>query len=393
MRSLAKKVGASVISIQNPCVEGSSRSCYRQALDRTFLQLDTLLDAPQRKVRILHLGDSHIAGDYISGTIREHLQARFGRAGRGFVHIDQKAPYGGRRLKRSGPWKRTRIVDAGQGGLPFGFSGMAFESFGKNAVLQYKLSDEARITVYFHAHPQGPRIVLNVDGQYIGSVNTSAPSTRTGEKTFSIPVRKSRTNPDSRVLKIRSSGSRARLFGISFLQKKRGLLYDAVGPVGADARVYLSLEEKSFTDHLQLLKPDLVIIMLGGNDALRVRKGKASIQLIGEEHQRLIQRVQEALPESDCMLWSPMDAGQRVKGRIESKSYISQIRYVQERVAIRNGCAYWDMYAAMGEEGAIRRWSQQNIINKDLIHPRRKAGELLGYLFSEAFLRAYDQTQ
>ena len=270
---------------------------------------------------------------------------------------------------------------------------MAFESLAKGAQLRYKLDSESRITLYFHAHPKGPSLTLKVDERYIGSVDTYSQTTHAFEKTFTIPKRKSPRGEDKRVLKINSAAAGARLFGISYLRKKRGLLYDAVGPVGADARVYLSLDPQSFAEHLKLLKPDLVIVMLGGNDALRVRNGKASIQTIAREHDDLLRRVQNALPESDCMLWSPMDAGQRVSGRIESKSHIAQIRSVQQRVAIRRGCAFWDMYRSMGEEGAIARWSKARIINKDLVHPRRKAGELLGYLFSESFLNAYDQAE
>ena len=108
MKKLARQVGATISALKNPCVEGVRLSCYPKSNDRTFLQLDSLLNNPERNVRILHLGDSHIAGDYISGTIRTVLQKHFGNAGRGYVHIDQKAPYGGRRLKRSGPWKRNR---------------------------------------------------------------------------------------------------------------------------------------------------------------------------------------------------------------------------------------------------------------------------------------------
>ena len=88
-----------------------------------------------------------------------------------------------------------------------------------------------------------------------------------------------------------------------------------------------------------------------------------------------------------------MDAGKTSGGGIVSKSHINEVRYIQQKIALRKGCAFWDMYEAMGENGAVKRWARQRIMNKDLVHPRRKAGELLGYLFSEALLNAYDQTE
>jgi len=393
LESLAKSVGASHIRIQNTCVEGSARSCYRQALDRTFLQLDSLSERPERNVRILQLGDSHIAGDYITGTARQRLQERFGNAGRGFVHVEQKAPYGGRRLKRSGPWRRTRIVDQGQAGNDFGFSGMSYESVGNNASIEYKLDGEARIYVHYLANPKGSVLKLSINGKNIGTLDTYSETTKTKSRGFTVPKQSSSSSTDKRVLKIRSEGPGSRIFGISYERKDKGLFYDSIGPVGADAKVYLSLGRRSFVEQLQELKPDLVIIMLGGNDAMRVRKKTATIQKIGEEHKKLIEVVQYALPNSDCMLWSPMDAGKMKEGQIVSKTFIREIRYIQQKVAVEKGCAFWDMYQAMGEEGSVARWSKRRIMNKDLIHPRRKAGELLGYLFAESFLRAYDQTE
>ena len=392
LESLAKSVGAAHVRIQNTCVEGSARSCYRQALDRTFLQLDTLSERPERNVRILQLGDSHIAGDYITGTARERLQERFGDAGRGFVHVEQKAPYGGRRLKRSGPWRRARIVDQGQAGQAFGFAGMSYESVGNDASIEYSLDDEARVYVHYLANPKGSVLKLTVDGKAIGTLDTYSETTKTTSRGFTVPKRSSRSTKDKRVLEVRSEGPGSRVFGISYERRDKGLFYDSIGPVGADAKVYLSLGRRSFVEHLQELKPDLVVIMLGGNDAMRVRKKTASIEDIGDEHKKLIEVVQYALPNSDCMLWSPMDAGKMENGRIVSKTLISEIRYIQQQVAIEKGCAFWDMYQSMGEDGSVARWSKKRIMNKDLVHPRRKAGELLGYLFAESFLRAYDQT-
>src|SRR5207253_10574104 len=96
-------------------------------LDRFFAKVSALDKTQEGTVRILHLGDSHVAADYITGTTRRWLQHRFGQAGRGFVAVDQRAEYSGRRLHRKG-WKRTRIVDKGRAGQTFGFSGMARES-------------------------------------------------------------------------------------------------------------------------------------------------------------------------------------------------------------------------------------------------------------------------
>ena len=205
LESLAKSVGASHIRIQNTCVEGSARSCYRQALDRTFLQLDSLSERPERNVRILQLGDSHIAGDYITGTARQRLQERFGDAGRG-LFTSSKRPYGGCRLKRSGPWRRTRIVDQGQAGNDFGFSGMSYESVGNNASIEYKLDNEARIYVHYLANPKGSVLKLSINGKNIGTLDTYSETKKTKSRGFTVPKQSSNSRTDNRVFKVRSEG-------------------------------------------------------------------------------------------------------------------------------------------------------------------------------------------
>src|SRR5215467_661773 len=58
------------------------------ALDAFYADLArTAAKEPGAVTRILHYGDSVIASDYISGTMRRRFQERFGDAGHGFILI------------------------------------------------------------------------------------------------------------------------------------------------------------------------------------------------------------------------------------------------------------------------------------------------------------------
>lgn len=389
MAALAAKVGASAVEIDVPCLEGTDSDCERRALDRVFIELDALLDQPLSQVRIVQLGDSHIAADYITGTIRERLQAIFGDAGRGFTHADQRDGYGGRRLGARAGWRRFRIVDPGQAGQRFGFSGIVLESYLSNAYVDYELADDDRITLYFDTGPKAGELRLSLGDELLGRADAKDDRVRTELKTIAIPKRTG-NGPDKRIVRL-TADANTRLYGMSFTRSKAGIIYDSNGPVGADAAVYLSLEAASFAEHLKLVSPALIVIMLGGNDALRVRQGKTNMAAIKKEFAALVERIQQSSPESDCMLWGPMDAGERKNGKIVSKTYVAEVRDVIREVAREQGCAFWDLYAAMGGEGSIARWYKENIINQDLVHPRAKAGQLIGELFAEAFVRAYSE--
>jgi lysophospholipase L1-like esterase len=53
-------------------------------------------------------------------------------------------------------------------------------------------------------------------------------------------------------------------------------------------------------------------------------------------------------------------------------------------LARENGCAWYDMQAAMGGEGAIERWWTAGLMNRDLVHPLGLGGDLMGYQLDEA---------
>lgn len=365
LHALKKRVGAEMV----PIIDGAR-------LSRTLQKLNE----GRAPVRILHLGDSHVASDYITGMARHRLQARYGNAGRGFSHIDQAWGYGGRRLRRSDrDWVRDRIVDANRAGLPFGFSGISIESKRRNARAVYRVEPEDRsVRVYYQVQPGGAPVDVLLDREKIGRFETDGPPS---SKVFSAKL-----GPGGRrKLTLVARGKRARLYGISFETGAPGVLYESIGPVGADAKVYLQLDRTSFAEHLIAHDPDLVVLMVGGNDALKMRKRWTTLEKVTADHDNLLTFLKETLPSADCMLWTPMDAGRKTRRGIVSKPLLGDVRRMQLEVARRHGCAVWDMYESMGGAQSIGRWVKARVMNQDLVHPKRRAADLLGSLFADAW--------
>ncbi len=386
-RALGREVGARPVNIVSACLD---RKCSRRALGRLFQKLDRVDERGQGVARILLLGDSHIAADYIARAIRKHLQGRFGNAGRGFVAIDQKSQYGGRRLKKS-YWTRTRIVDGDGPGKAYGFSGMRLDSTKAGAELVFELEPfDDDVVAYFLGQPDSDPLAVYVHERKVGRIRTRARRPISRVRRVRMPERAESGNGPPRQLRIVATGPGASLFGLSFESYEAGVILDAIGPVGADAKTYLQMDERSFRQHLRKLDPDLVMLMVGGNDALAVRKGQRTLAEVEKHHLLLVNRLRKALPDSDCLLWSPLDAGVKNEtGQIESKPDLPQIRDIQRRVAKEMKCAFWDTYEAMGGRGSFGRWFERDLMNRDLIHPRAKGGDLLGHLFATSLMNAY----
>lgn len=381
LTALEKKVGAKVVPIERP-----------EALAGTKAKLAKAASG-QGQVRILHLGDSHIASDYITGRIRHRLQKAFGDGGRGFTHVAQLWGYGGRRLTKAKGWASDRIVDKDRAGRPFGFSGMSLESTKKGAKLKYRIeSDETEVRVYYYQQPGGGSLAASVGGKALGSVSTAG---EIASKVWTIDLSgapaktvKMKGPAGGRILELVAEAPKARVFGLSFETKKPGVVYESIGPVGADAKVYLELGRDSFEQHLSAHAPDVVVLMVGGNDALKIRKKWTDPARVEKDHQQLIDLLKKIVPGVQIILWAPMDAGDKKGKKVVSKGFLTEVRAMQKRVAGEKQIAYWDTLDAMGGPGAITRWHAAKVMNKDLVHPKKRAADLLGELFADAFTRA-----
>ena len=155
---LQKRVGAVAIDLLDPCVDARADSCSRSSLGRFRALLDARERVPSGTIRVLHLGDSHIASDFISGYVRHRLQGRFGDGGRGLVHADQRWGFGGRRTKRKdADWKRLRVVDAGGPGKPYGLFGISLNAVRKGAKVEYRLvTSDQEVAFHLAAGPRRP---------------------------------------------------------------------------------------------------------------------------------------------------------------------------------------------------------------------------------------------
>ena len=133
-------------------------SSSHQGLAGFYMQLARLETRQVRTVNIVHIGDSHIQADWMSGQLRALLQARFGTAGRGLVF-----PYA--QARTNGPpdiqstsnvnWRAKRTVHLSDP-LPVGVSGLTISTQSLNVRLRISLKDSPygipqsfnKVTVY-----------------------------------------------------------------------------------------------------------------------------------------------------------------------------------------------------------------------------------------------------
>jgi lysophospholipase L1-like esterase len=84
--------------------------------------------------------------------------------------------------------------------------------------------------------------------------------------------------------------------------------------------------------------------------------------------------------------------------RKEGELYVSypnieKIRDAQRRAAFKAGCAFWDLYEAMGGENSMPSWvfAKPALANKDFTHFTAKGASLVSEMLYKALLSEYEK--
>ncbi|MGQ0504348.1 MAG: GDSL-type esterase/lipase family protein, partial [Myxococcaceae bacterium] len=351
--------------------------------------IDKLLSEQRTEpIRVVHLGDSLSAADHISDMVRARLQRRYGSGGKGFLFVDRPTRFSGRKVRTgeaSGGWKVAKLTDT-KPPRDIGFSGVSFNA-GNNSQekTEFEVDPASRkAEVFYVSQPNGGSVEVRSDGKTVANIATVKSQSELGFMQVPLPQ-------GAKKVQLLTRGGPVQIHGLSLESESAGMVYDSIGLPGATAAVFLRADEKVFAQELARRNPSLVLVMLGGNEAYRFDKGWAQLPEVKDSSNRLLARIRKAVPNSACLVTSPMDAGFKTVGSdIRLRKGTLEVANILREVAFKNGCAFWNMYAAMGGEGAVRRWLAAGLMNEDLVHPRAKGADLMGHLIDFAIERAFN---
>lgn len=335
-----------------------------KALDSFVSALDAQrAKTASRPLRISYFGDSLTADDQITNALRGKLAALLGDGGPGFAFAVEPHPYNQHRaLSRwvQGAWRVNGISTQPAPDHLLGFGGSA-ETDGGGVIRFAPAAAVSSIDVHYLAQPHGGAFSIVADGKSITSISTSAEKKKGEFATAAIP-------DGTKKIELRAAG-RVRLFGAS-LEAARGSVVDNLGINSATAK---QMSRYNLADHLrnQLAHraPDLVVVMLGTNEAEWLAPNGSGMaeheKLFGE----LLASVHAANPKSSCLVISPLDQTDWRAENMPPRASIPAMVEAQRRAAAANGCAFWDVYAWMGGKGASKQWLRRGLLMKDFQHP------------------------
>ncbi|MBK6403863.1 MAG: hypothetical protein IPF66_01775 [Holophagales bacterium] len=364
-----------------------------------FDRLEALEKGEARQVRILWLGDSHVAADLLSGQARRRLQARFGDAGAGLV-------------MPGNPWRyfhHDRARSRGDGGFEttglapdvvdplVGLWGVALAPRAEGSASALASFAEAEVTALA---PSGEGCLsISVDGvtAFGGDVGeavdgTSSPCARVdgailrgGAVVAFVDTVDAGDVP--RTLAVSAAcGGAVRILGVD-LRSGRGILVDSVGINGAEIGWLGRPDRELRRVLLERLDPALVVVSFGTNDMGRP-------DILPEEFESaaadLLRGLREDAPDAAVLVAGPLDRESRSRrvSRLLSVNEPAVIRALRS-AALASGAAFVDQRALMGGDGSIRAWARRGLAARDLVHLSRGGYERVADRLVDGLLRAY----
>jgi lysophospholipase L1-like esterase len=385
--------------LTDPCRVWQGEVCVSTALTPFFLALDDTRER-RAKTRVSVIGNSLIVSDRIVDVWRTRMQERFGDGGKGFLLTDSMTSYTSRARtsSRAQGFAPHNVVFGPRGQEPFGVAGALFVSRGR-AEAHFDLDGATDAEVFWLDRLGAPRIEVLVDDALhttLEPVADSKTERRAAMTTLRVPA-------NARTLTLRTEEPGAVLYGVDLENAEPGVVLDVMAVIGADATRHLRTAEDITAAQLEALAPDLVTILLGGNEVKRIAWGSATRSSVARDMRRLLARVKKAAPEAACLVTGPLEnilGGQPVRKErrvVVKKPFATRketrvVNDIMRAAAHDAGCAYLDLFAAMGEEGALRRLHAAGLLHRDKIHPIGRGLDLIGALIDDALMRRYEQS-
>lgn len=344
-------------------------------------RLLALRSGGQDVVSILHIGDSHIQAGYLTARSRELFQAEFGDAGRGLITPHKLV--GGNEppnyaITTNQKFDSAKATSKDNGGYE-SLTGSVVSFWGAKPELTIWSKSKFDAVTVLHANkaPLLADTTLMDFDSYCVAQNTKR-STRLVLKESVDTLKLSGV--------VSEEFDDPTYFGFVLESGEPGVLYHELG-VNSAAFEHIEKNTSITTGGAEMLYPDLIIISLGTNNCYGRGYRTKHFYNVAE---RFVQKVAKEYPEAVLLITTPMESCKRQRGARVPNENIADVAKVLKEVAVANGVAYWDMYAATGGRGSNAKWASKGLFSRDRIHLTQSGYTLQGELFYQAFARYYN---
>ena len=348
-------------------------------------KLEKLIQTGQGKISVVHIGGSHIQAGTFSGQMRTRLQTLDGEmnAGFGFMfpyRISRTNSPFGYYIRYNGGWQSCRNIEKRKTSN-LGVGGISATTSAPKTELTILLEEENKLDYSFNKirifyENDANNYVVSIDSSLVISENRTP-------KYIDFQLRYKVDSLQLKLVKNVDKPGSFTLYGMSTESNPNGFLYHSIGINGAHVPAFLRCQ--LFEEQLAELKPDLVILGLGINDAYGRRFSQSKFE---SNYAELIEKIRKAAPETAIVFTTNNDS--YMYRRYVNKNG-EKVRESMLRMAEKHSAGVWDMFSVMGGLNSIVLWQNQHLAQADRIHFTREGYLTLADLFANALLQDFEK--
>lgn len=396
IRADAESLKQSVHKIEFP-------KSYKKMLYPVFKAMDNAR-ANNKVVRVMHFGDSQIEGDRMTSFIRYRLQKKFGGSGIGLVPVQQVYDYRFSIIQEnSDNWYRYVLygrpdttITHSRYGLIGSFCRFtpypkvdsikdtttysAWVSFSESpySYSNTKTYEQCRV---FYGYNETPFITeLSVNEELMDAdMYPPSNSLQKIEWLFQEPVSD---------IKLTFKGSSSPEIYCIALDGKSGVAVDNIAMRGSSGLIFTKMDNQLFSNLLKELNVKLMFLQFGGNVIPNIKEDYSYYERWLSAQ---LSRIKKVAPNTQVIVIGVADMSIKEKNRYVSYPNVEKVRDAMKKAAFKNGCAYWDMFEAMGGRNSMPSWvfAQPPLATKDFVHFNARGAKLISNMFYNALIFEY----
>lgn len=372
--------------------------CNLESLRPYFAKLEAARgEGRQRPVHILQIGDSHTAGDVLTGGWRELLQAQYGDGGRGVLPPGR--PYDGYFTRgvtatMSPGWQVAATF--GKGSTPrnpmLGVSGFAITNMVPDAMIGLTADPAMAFDRFVLCAMAGIRAesvtVRTADGDRAIDLVSDIAEPRCATLEFASPQTSVKVVADHGPVTITSWAT---------FHDNGGVALSNVGIVGSQLLHLGRTADDVLAEEFKAYSPDLIVLAFGTNEGFGPTIDAAAIEKMLRAQ---IARLRSISGDAPILLLGAPDALSRNPalrgGAVNCRTIpgvapvfpppgLAQVRAVQRKVAGDLGVAFWDWQARMGGTCFAQRWVNRMppLMRGDYVHFTTPGGIALARMLQD----------
>ena len=397
-----------ITAVNADSLKGLLRNMEYPASDDTVLFpfFRELVELPEKKklIRIMHYGDSQIEGDRVTSYIRNQFQSRFGGIGIGLFPVLAVNPSSisyvynvSDNWQRFSPQIPTHTSDeSNKYGVLINYARIERSGglFRKNkdfdgwirlerSNIAYRLAQRFSQCRIFYGFNKSSMMVEVEQNKSVldAEIVPQSDKLKILRWTFDNPLKdftihfKGESSPD--------------VYGIS-LDGDQGVAVDNI-PLRGSAGLEFTKSDISFLKNFyKVLNVKLLILQFGVNVVPNVR---SDYDYYRKSFYQQLVSIHNGNPQIPIIVMGVSDVSQNGENGLESCPNIEKIRDAQKAASFDAGCAFWDVFEAMGGRNSMPSWVYANppLAQKDFTHFSPIGAKIIGEMFYSSLMNEYNK--